>query len=545
MTTSRVSAVLAAAVIFSAACADRTPPAIGQLTIAEPARPEAPLGVLVAVTTDEPARLSIEIADGTRVDHIPAGDTYRTEHRVPVVGLRPGRRHEVSFIATDAAGNSDRTPPLIIETDPLPDDFPPLEVTASQPDRMEPGATLLGVYRWEANGPAQDFGLLLAVDSAGEVVWYYRGDHRTGHAIPLANGNLLYQAAPGGIWGILVEIDLLGNVVRRWHSRAVVDRVPDESILVDVDSLHHDVIELPSGHFATLSTELRTYDDYPTSDRDPDAPRESQDIAGDIIVEFAPDGTIVQRWPLLDLIDPYRIGYDSLGTGFWTGTYRALGHAEPDIADWAHANALAYDEVDDAFVVSLRHQDALVKVDRAGEVRWILGPHTGWNAPWQTELLEPIGDLEWPFHSHGLEVTPDGTLLLFDNGNHRATPFDEPLPAESAFSRAVEFDVDDAAMTVRQRWAHAGAGAARFHSSFLSDADWLPETGNILITDGARTREIEGDDGEPVTRRGARIVEVTRTTPAETVFELVIDDDEGPTGWHVYRAGRWSAQYPN
>ena len=268
MTTSRVSAVLAAAVIFSAACADRTPPAIGQLTIAEPARPEAPLGVLVAVTTDEPARIAIEIADGTRVDHIPAGDTYRTEHRVPVVGLRPGRRHEVSFIATDAAGNSDRTPPLIIETDPLPDDFPPLEVTASQPDRMEPGATLLGVYRWEANGPAQDFGLLLAVDSAGEVVWYYRGDHRTGHAIPLANGNLLYQAAPGGIWGILVEIDLLGNVVRRWHSRSVVDQVPDESILVDVDSLHHDVIELPSGNFATLSTELRTYDDYPTSDRD-------------------------------------------------------------------------------------------------------------------------------------------------------------------------------------------------------------------------------------------------------------------------------------
>ena len=100
-------------------------------------------------------------------------------------------------------------------------------------------------------------------------------------------------------------------------------------------------------------------------------------------------------------------------------------------------------------------------------------------------------------------------------------------------------------MTVRQRWAHAGAGAGRFHSSFLSDADWLPETGNILITDGARTREVEGDDGEPVTRRGARIVEVTRTTPAETVFELVIDDDEGPTGWHVYRAGRWSAQLPN
>ena len=31
---------------------------------------------------------------------------------------------------------------------------------------------------------------------------------------------------------------------------------------------------------------------------------------------------------------------------------------------------------------------------------------------------------------------------------------------------------------------------------------------------------------------------MTRDEPAETVFELVIDDDS-PTGWHVYRAERW------
>ena len=255
-------------------------------------------------------------------------------------------------------------------------------------------------------------------------------------------------------------------------------------------------------------------------------------------MEFAPDGTVVRQWSLLDALDPYRIGYDSLGTSFWGDTYGALGRPDTELADWTHANALAHDARDDTFVVSARHQDALVKLDRSGAARWILGPHAGWSDPWRSRLLEPRGDLEWPYHGHGVEVTPDGTILVFDNGNHRATPFDDPLPAEASYSRAVEFDVDEEALSVRQRWVYPPSDAERFYSSFLSDADWLPATGNVLITDGGRTRTVETADGEPAVRRWARILEVTRDEPAETVFELVIDDDS-PTGWHVYRAERW------
>ncbi len=518
---------------------DWTAPSITRLNVAEPARPEAPLGVAVEVNTDEPARLSVEIADDAGVDRRELDGEPGTEHVVPLVGLRPGRTHSVTFVATDAAGNADRAPPLIVETDPLPDDFPPLETTVSRPERMEPGWTLLNVYRWGDEGNDPDFGLLVAVDATGEVVWYYRADHTIMQAIPLANGNLLYMASLDGVWGMLVEIDVLGNVVRRWHSRAAAESAPAGSVLVDTDSLHHEIIELPSGNLVALSSEVRSFDDYPTSDEDPDAPRETQDVIGDVIVEFTPDGTILAEWPLLDAVDPYRISYGSLGTGFWEDTYLALGHPTGEAADWAHANALAHDPADDAFIVSLRHQDAQVKVDRSGAARWILGPHGGWDEPWHDRLLEPQGDLEWPFHGHGVEVTPDGTILLFDNGNNRALPFDEPMAAEDSYSRAVEFEVDEETMTVRQAWAYPGPGAERFYSSFLSDADRLPQTGNVLITDGARTRPVETEDGETEDRRWARIVEVTRDEAAEVVFELTIDD-ESPVGWHVYRAGRWT-----
>ena len=117
------------------------------------------------------------------------------------------------------------------------------------------------------------------------------------------------------------------------------------------------------------------------------------------------------------------------------------------------------------------------------------------------------------------------------------------MPAADSYSRAVEMAIDEQAMTVRQVWEY-GPDDERFFSSFLSDADWMPTTGNVLITDGARTRQIEDERGESPTHNWVRIVEVTRTTPSEKVFELVIDD-EPPNGWRVYRADRLAGLYPD
>ena len=134
---------------------------------------------------------------------------------------------------------------------------------------------------------------------------------------------------------------------------------------------------------------------------------------------------------------------------------------------------------------------------------------------------------------------------MYDNGNDRASAFEARLPGSDAFSRAVEFEVDAEAREVRQVWSYQGSEGEPFYSSFLSDADWLPVTGNVLITDGARVTELEGDQGDNddlPDHQWARILEVTHTAPAETVFELVIDDDP-PSGWRVYRAGRLPSLY--
>ena len=57
----------------------------------------------------------------------------------------------------------------------------------------------------------------------------------------------------------------------------------------------HEIAELPSGDFLTFTSEVRTFDDYPSSTDDPDAPRVTQEIVGDVIIEVARDGTIARR----------------------------------------------------------------------------------------------------------------------------------------------------------------------------------------------------------------------------------------------------------
>ena len=236
-----------------------------------------------------------------------------------------------------------------------------------------------------------------------------------------------------------------------------------------------------------------------------------------------------------------------MGSGFWSDHYEPKVddvEATP-LRDWAHANAIVYDARDDSYIVSGRHQDAVFKFSReTGELIWILGPPDNWKEPWSAKRLQPIGDLQWQYREHGPVLTGDGTLLMYDNGGGRAGAYMEQLPLEERYSRAVEYAIDEEAMTVEQVWSYNGRPDNPFYSGFLSDADWQPVTGNVLITDGARRTN---DDGVNANGEGtsywARIVEVTRTDPAEVVFEVHLKD--GYKGhWHIYRAERLSSLYP-
>jgi len=502
--------------------------------------PTVPLAAVVHISTNEPTSVTMDIVGAAIPTHVEFRER-RMAQSFPIVGLAPGKTNSIT-ITVENESKIKESKTLTFQADPLPPDFPPLEVNVSEPSAMEPGLTLFNVFQWHPHffGVVVPDGWLIAVNAAGEVVWYHRPEVVTGDVRQLPNGHLRYEYDVTGF----VEIDVLGNVVSRWHATGLGVPTPAGAITVDTDTMHHDMQELPNDHLLGLSTALVPAPHYPTNEADPLAAPNDTMIIVDTVNEFDRQGKIVHKWFLDDILDSYRIGYDSLSP-FWDVFYR---EQLVGTKDWSHANAIVYSEKDDCIIVSLRNQDALVKFHRmTGKLVWILGNPDNWQSPWKEALLTPAPGLQWFYHQHAPKILPDGRIMLFDNGNFRASPPHARVNGKDNHSRVVEFRIDEATKTVKQEWSYGGTDTEIFYSPFLGDADVLPKTGNVLVTDGGRVTDNEGAANDAILfgHKWARVFEITREAKPRKVFEVQI---KAPTpigfgGWSVYRADRIPSLY--
>jgi len=500
-----------------------------------------PQSARIKVFTDEPTQVWIEFDDGSGSSRVELADAeFTTNHtRIPIVGLKHGRTTDLRVIVRDASGNEATWPTtLVFPARALPADFPPLNVQVADTELMEPGYTLFAT-RGVMSGVSNNW--IIALDRDGDVVWYYRRPGPGGVNIEqLRNGNLLWSRARHTL-----ELDILGKVLNKWYPGRLDagSGAGAGAVIVDTDSFHHEMREMPEGEeadFLALSSELRVFDDYPIDEIDTSMTMDGVNVIGDVIVEFKRDGTIVRELKLLDVLDPFRLCYDSIG-GFWDS--RIYGTVTPGIQtqDWSHANSVVIDTNDDTYVVSVRHQDAVVKIDRqSGQIVWIHGAHERWNAPWDQYLLTPVGHPHrWQFHQHAPEINADGNLVLFDNGNWRAIPPTTPSTLEQSFSRAIEFRIDPVNMTSLQIWWYGSPAVGseqHMFSRFICDADPLPESDNIPVTNGGNF-----EIGVPVNH--VLLLELTRTRPAVKVFEATIKDENELESWTVYRSERIPSLY--
>jgi arylsulfate sulfotransferase len=548
-------------------------------TISANPNTSTPLVAILEFSTNVPAKATVEVTDGDRTFSVPTQINASTDHRITILNLRPDTTHQIHLSVSKDTGQPHEpiSAELIYETGPLPEYFPDIVANIPYPNSMEPGVTLFSLIRWMpipdfSSNPVEQWfsvpaqaGLLIIVDNEGKIVWYHEADESIVDAKRLQNGNLSYIKGEFGV----VEIDMEGTVVNHYFAAARNSNVPAGAIAMPVDTFHHEVFEMPNKHRLGISTELRMLSNYPTSEEDPDASPSPAPVpvVGDVIVEFNTNGNILSTWNLMDILDPYIIGYGSLTETYWRRApydgyvqYDPNGLAIDGPKDWSHSNGVIYDPSDDSIIVSSRHLDAVTKFSRAtGELIWILGDHGGWTAPFQPYLLTPQGELDWQYHQHAPMITTAGEILLYDNDNFRAKPFVDyfdpfgnplpnPTPASNTFSRAVIFDIDEIAMTVSQPWESLG----QYYAPFICDADEMPQTGNILIDHGGQIQQKSYDGFQfLLLNKRAHIKEVTRSTN-ETVFELFIDVPdpwtadwtENRSDWSSYRAERLPSIYP-
>jgi hypothetical protein len=476
----------------------------------------APLAGMLQLTTDVESRISISVNDGTSSWTRNFHDFQQT-HSVPLLGFKPGRTNLILVTVCDKLQSTSTAPqPVTFITAPLPADFPKSTVLRSNPGQMEPGFTLFIVQNRTAK-----VGFITIMDNSGEVVWYSRAPSLGDYDVrQLRNGDLFLEEQPP--INRFLEMNLLGEQVRTWTPPGAYPINDHEGILTD------------RGTILYLSDVSQVVSNFPSNATNANAPLITTNIDDNPVVEIsATDGALLNVWSPLDLLDPTRV------------TYLTYSFPTTFGVDNEHANAVFEDPSDNSIIVSLRTQNAVIKILRStGTLKWILGTHANWSARFQPYLLTPVGTpFQWNYGQHATKMTPQGTLLLYDDGNDRASPFDPRMPDKDNYSRAVEFSINETNMAVSQVWDTSQAVGDRLYTPAVGDADWLPHSGNVLVTYGLITYVNGAHPGLYATNASmVRLREYTHEPVPQLVFELSFFDQNNTNatyaGYICYRSDR-------
>ncbi len=174
--TRNLNFLIAGLLLFAYGCS--SPPEITDLTLVNNPNERVPLAGILSFNSDKPVVATITLDDGENQQSITPDDTPKTSFTIPVLGMRPDKEYNVILSIHEDQGEEITVDTLSIKTPPLPEDFPPITLTMSEKESLEPGVTLMNLFRW--TGPFDDdsdWGLLVALDSDGEVVWYYQTDY--------------------------------------------------------------------------------------------------------------------------------------------------------------------------------------------------------------------------------------------------------------------------------------------------------------------------------------------------------------------------------
>lgn len=472
-----------------------------------------PLSAILRIQTAVPSTIAVKV-----LGDIPVEQTFTspdTLFEVPVLGLYPDQSNKVQVTFTYEGGQE--VVITQIQTPKIPAYFPGIRVNELVREKMEPGMHVMDLH-FANFGKFRSYPILF--DDNGVIRWYldlsFHGA-MTGPFQKIKNGNILVAGR-----NTIYEFDMLGKQISKTH----------------IDSnygIHHDVLELPNGDLLLC-----------VGKRDAYIKKEGKRVLSDsdFMIHFnRKTATIVKEWDLAKHLDVNRDDLNLFREG-----------------DWLHMNALEFDPRDSTIIVSARNQ-GLVKVSWNDELKWIMAPKQNWGIsgrngqgyetlpylltaidqtrnPYSKEVqmgIKSPEDFDFPWGPHAPMLLPNGHLIVFDNGPFRN------YNNENNYSRAVAYEIDETAKTVRQVWQYGKNRGEKLFSSIVSDVDFLPTTKNILMTSGFIS---------PANIHRAKVVEIVPETN-QVVFEATLffrSTNKGKeSGWGqtdiLYRSERMELKY--
>jgi protein-S-isoprenylcysteine O-methyltransferase Ste14 len=372
---------------------------------------------------------------------------------VLVAGMKQNSTYHMRAVVTHADGSKELDNDHVFTTGTAPSGRTPImAVTLPSGVTPTPGIELVSLNP-PPNNPG-NFLRVVALDPAGELIWYYDFDQRLGTAQPiklLPNGHFLIVLFGGttGPGGLVREIDLAGKTIHEFTVDQLNDWLAKAGYAWKANAIHHDIEALPNGHLLVLVNTRKQFTTLPGH-------RGVTTVLGDAVVDLDQNYKPAWSWSSFDHLDVNR---------------------HPMLfPDWTHANTIAYSADDGNIVLSLRNQSWVIKVDYSnghgnGDVLWRLGYQGDFT------LLSPNSPADWFFAQHDANFfygkdARDLRLAVFDNGNNRFPNFSLNICPSNAgdvqypwmaffgrqvpdcYSRPAVFGVNEAERTVRLLWSH-------------------------------------------------------------------------------------------
>ncbi|MDI3253320.1 aryl-sulfate sulfotransferase [Pseudacidobacterium ailaaui] len=335
----------------------------------------------------------------------------------------------------DGASLTDRDHVFPTGTPPI---TAPVSASTSNGETPQPGIEMFDtLIPYES---AQAF----ATDLQGNVIWTYSySDGTRMDAIQpiklLPNGHFLVlisyassialkgaKILPGTVDAVR-EVDLAGNTVREVTQSALASALAAKGYTFALGSLHHDVLALPNGHWVLLATVSKTFENLPGYPG-------TTNVLGDVLVDLDQNNQPVWVWNSFDHLDVDRHPYL--------------------FPDWTHSNSLLYSSDDHDLLLSVRHQNWIIKIDYAdgqgsGRVLWRLGEGGDF------KLIGGTDPTDWFYAQHGPDFFSPNTSGVFrlgvmDNGDDREFPggiLCGTQGAPACYSSAPVYQIDESAMT--------------------------------------------------------------------------------------------------
>lgn len=416
----------------------------------------APLTASLTIEAEKPVSASVEVLGPIPVKQ--EFDVSSQSLEIPVVGLYPNAINKVAITLNYEKGQIIDT--ISITTAALPAYFPEIEINTLNREKMAPGFHGCDVH-FANRGTFKSNPIIF--DDHGRIRWYLDLSSAGQMVSPfqrLSDGNLLMVSR-----NVIYEFDMLGKPIK-------------ETNVQPNYGMHHDVQELPDGNLLICVGKKNNFitleGQYVTSDSD------------FIILYDRKNSKVIREWDVANILDVSRSDLNFFRPG-----------------DWLHMNGLAYDERDNSIIVSGKNQ-GLIKISWNNTLEWILAPNKGWGkagrdgkgfetAPFVLTAVDANGkpypkavqqglkssdtfDFSWG--THAPVFMPNGNLLAFDNGTYRN------FENVDQYSRAVEYNIDEANKTVKQVWQYGKERGKDFFSTIVSDVDFLPDSKTVLVTSG-------------------------------------------------------------